>query len=57
MATIMSMVADSVDILRTFEALDCCRKALLVKRVDNCTLTINSAKIECRYVVLALTYY
>jgi hypothetical protein len=57
MATIMSMVADSADILRTFEALDCCTKALLVERVDDCTLTINGAKIECRYVVLTLTYY
>jgi hypothetical protein len=56
MATIMSIVANSADVLRTFEALDCCTKAVVAERVDDCILTINGAKLECRYVVLALTY-
>jgi hypothetical protein len=52
----MSMVADSADVLRTFEALDCCTKAAMAERVDDCTLTIDGAKLECRYVDSALTY-
>jgi hypothetical protein len=50
------MVADNADVLRTFEALDCCTKAVMIERVDDCNLTIDGAKLECRYVVLALTY-
>jgi hypothetical protein len=56
MATVMSMVADNASVLGTFEALDCCTKAVMAERVDDCTLAIKDAKIECRYVALALTY-
>ncbi|KAF1359392.1 hypothetical protein EJ07DRAFT_165987 [Lizonia empirigonia] len=53
LATTMSMVADSSDMLRAFEALDCCTKDVLVQSLDGCTFTFRSAGIQFRAGVIS----